>query len=158
VPGLGDAVQIVAGGNHACARRVSGAVVCWGSNESGETGDGTAGGSRVVPVMVVSGLSDAVEIAAGWQQTCARRTSGAVVCWGSNTNGQLGDGTTSARSAPIPVGDLAASTLLAAGGSHTCARRDTGALACWGWNFYGQLGDGTTTQRLMPVAVLPPPP
>jgi alpha-tubulin suppressor-like RCC1 family protein len=75
------------------------------------------------------------------------------VCWGSNANGQLGDGTTTNRAAPVTVTGLTDAVEVRAGGSHTCARRATGATVCWGANAAGQLGDGSNTDRGTPVMV-----
>jgi alpha-tubulin suppressor-like RCC1 family protein len=54
----------------------------------------------------VSGLSDATRITTGLSHTCALRATGAIVCWGSNTSGQLGDGTTTRANAPVAVAGL----------------------------------------------------
>ena len=75
-------------------------------------------------------------------------------CWGENYDGQLGDGTTTARPSPTAVPGLSGVTAIAAGFTHTCALLGDGTMRCWGDNIYGALGDGTTTQRLSPVTVL----
>lgn len=76
-------------------------MYCWGANELGQLGYGMLP-SASSPV-AVSGLLDATQIAAFFQQTCARRATGGVVCWGNNADGQLGDGTTTHRWTPVPV-------------------------------------------------------
>jgi alpha-tubulin suppressor-like RCC1 family protein len=71
---------------------------------------------------------------------------------GANTDGRLGDGSTTQRTSPVHVGTdtwKAAS----AGGSHTCGIRSNGTLWCWGNNADGRLGDGTTTNRPLPTQV-----
>ncbi|MFO0557552.1 MAG: MopE-related protein [Polyangiales bacterium] len=155
VSGLTDAVEITAGLAHTCARRASGAVVCWGANNNGQIGDGSTATERPTPTAVV-GLTDAVELSAGAQHTCARRAGGEVVCWGYNGSGQLGDGTSSnTRRTPVIATGAAGALDLEAGAWHTCARRPGGQVHCWGWNISGQLGDGTKgTDRLAPVAVV----
>jgi alpha-tubulin suppressor-like RCC1 family protein len=86
--------------------------------------------------------------------TCTILNTGTAKCWGSNTNGQLGDGTTTRRLTPTTVSGLSSGvSKISAGQSHTCAVLDTGAVKCWGLNSSGQLGDNSTTQRLTPVDV-----
>jgi alpha-tubulin suppressor-like RCC1 family protein len=149
---LTDATTITAGDYHTCARRASGTVVCWGLNSYGQLGTGTAGGASFTPTGI-AGLTDAVELAAGALHTCARRATGAVVCWGRNNYGQLGDGTTTNRTTPVTVAGLSDAVEIAAGYSATCARRASGAVVCWGINDSGQIGDGTNTARSIPVMV-----
>ncbi|MBL8678381.1 MAG: hypothetical protein JNK05_04415 [Myxococcales bacterium] len=154
VPGITDAVELDASDNFTCIRRVSGQVVCWGSNGSGELGDGTMGTLRTAPIDV-SDMTDAAEITTGRQHTCARRTSGAVACWGANGRGQVGDGSTvSTRRVPVTVLGVTNVLQLASYGNHTCALRMDRSVVCWGANEYGQLGDGTLVDRRAPVAVL----
>jgi alpha-tubulin suppressor-like RCC1 family protein len=158
VTGLTDAVEIAAGGDRACARRASGAVVCWGSNFYDQLGDGMTGGLGFsdVPVAVV-GLSDAVEVAAGPRQTCARRASGAVVCWGDNSYDQLGSVTSSAMiTTPAAVSGLTDAIGITAGGLHTCARRASDAVVCWGYNSSYQLGNTAPIMASSPIPVTDP--
>jgi alpha-tubulin suppressor-like RCC1 family protein len=97
---------------------------------------------------------EAQNLATGGYHNCALTASGGVVCWGINTNGQLGDGTVIARSTPVNVSGIPfGNTAVAGGGVHTCAVTSTGGVKCWGSNATGQLGDNSTTQRLVPVDV-----
>jgi alpha-tubulin suppressor-like RCC1 family protein len=141
------------GGSHTCARIVDGTVSCWGSNASGELGDGTMT-SRPTPA-VVPDLEGVVALAAGPDHTCAVLASGEARCWGRNTYGQLGDGTTEGpRLVPTPVSGLTDAIDIAVGDLHTCALRASGAVSCWGRNVSGQLGDGRTIDRAVPGDVL----
>ena len=85
---------------------------------------------------------------------CALRCDGSVWCWGANSNGQLGDGTTEARATPVAVRALGGpATAIATGYTHACAVV-RGALRCWGGNVFGALGDGTREDRAHPVSVV----
>lgn len=156
VSGLSGGVQAIgAGYRHTCAVTSTGAAWCWGWNILGQLGDDTTEDRRT-PV-AVSGLSGGVQaIGAGNWHTCALISAGAVQCWGANVTGQLGDGTTTNRSTPVPVSGLPGGVhaISARGGNHTCVLTSVGAAWCWGENHQGQLGDGTTTSRLTPVPVL----
>ena len=159
VVGISDAVELALGREHSCARRKNGAVACWGSNARGQLGDGSGapGASSSRPV-AVRGLLDARALASGDDHVCALREGGAVVCWGANADGQLGNKTRSFWNEPAPIRGLADATGLAAGARHSCAQRQSGAVICWGANDKGQLGDGSTRGHERPAAVsnLPP--
>ena len=157
---LTGVVRLAAGFNHACALLSAGTVRCWGLNFAGQLGDGTTT-SRSRPVFVRNTdntpLSGVTQIVAGAISTCARLTTGQVRCWGDNSAGQLGDGTTTNRSRPVFVRNADNSPLagvgqVAAGGVTTCARMTNGQARCWGSNG-GRIGDGTTTNRTRPVFV-----
>jgi alpha-tubulin suppressor-like RCC1 family protein len=147
------ASAIIAGQRHACAV-VSGAIWCWGRNQHGQVGDNTIA-DKLVPTAVVGSPANPVELAAGPRHTCARTNTGAMWCWGSNANGQLGDGTLVDHIVPGPVSaSLTAVSDIAAGGSTTCAVvSSTQAIKCWGANSVGQVGDGTQIDRTLPVVI-----
>ena len=153
VSGLSDAIQIVAGGEHACALKSDRTVVCWGQGGYGELGNNTTSGSNV-PV-AVSGLSGVASIGAGANHTCAAKLDGTAWCWGLNTYGALGDGTTTQRLVPVQVSGLSSVTSLAGGGGHTCAIRSDTSVWCWGMNSSGQVGNGPPTDPLVINGSLP---
>ena len=136
------ASKVTAGSSQTCAVTTAGGVVCWGGQHS-------------TPVALAGLSSGVAAIAAGSRHTCALTAGGGVLCWGENSEGQLGDGTTTARPDPTPVSGLSSGVAaIAAGMYHTCALTTGGGALCWGRNGFGQLGDGTTTQRSAPTEVL----
>lgn len=146
----GGIKKIVAGRTHSCvlAKNLDwNRVLCWGRNSSGQLGNNSTANSST-PVLV-SGLSDVVDIAAFGDHTCALRVGGTVKCWGYNGQGQLGNGTTTTSLVPVDV-KLNSTTVLggvssiAAGSVHSCATlASNGKAMCWGNGTSGQLGNGT---------------
>jgi len=152
VSGLTDAIAVAAGNAHTVALKSDKTVWTWGDNAKGQLGNGNAGGNSNVPVPV-SGLTDVIAIAAGNLHTVAVKSDGTVWAWGSNSTGQLGNGTTTDSNVPVQVSGLAHVIAVAAGSSHTVALDSDGTVRAWGDNTYGQLGDGTNTQETTPVKV-----
>jgi alpha-tubulin suppressor-like RCC1 family protein len=147
-----DVAAQVTANTSTCALGVSGSVWCCGDNGYGELGNGTYNTSAawVQP----TGLgSNVAEISTGADHTCARKTDGTVWCWGTNYDGQLGDGTRIDRLSPIQVTALGSATQISAGGFHTCAVETDGSLWCWGYGSSGQLGDGAFDSRALPFQV-----
>jgi alpha-tubulin suppressor-like RCC1 family protein len=153
VPGLTGVSEIAAGEQYTCARKSDMTVSCWGDNSVGELGDGTTT-SRASAAPVKQLESDVVELSAGRWFACARHQSGSVSCWGSNANGQLGNGGMANSSVPVAVSGITDALELATGHQHACARRGAGVVSCWGANSTGQLGNGTTVDSLAPVEVV----
>jgi Fibronectin type III domain/Regulator of chromosome condensation (RCC1) repeat/Putative Ig domain len=150
--------QITAGAFQTCALDSAGAAYCWGGNGSGQLGDGSTTDSSVPVAVDTSGVlagKTLTQITTGVGATCALDSAGAVYCWGDDSNGQLGDGSTASSSVPVAVdtsGALAGKKI-AAGWGATCALDSAGAAYCWGDNANGQLGDGSTASSSVPVAV-----
>jgi hypothetical protein len=122
-------------------------VLCWGGRPSGQLGDGFTGGFDSEPHAVKPVGEALISIAAGQVHSCAIGTSGAVYCWGSNSDGALGDGTSAASSAtPVKVVDLGGAAAVSCGSDgskrHTCATTAAGEVHCWGSNASGQLAIG----------------
>ncbi|MHB8959332.1 MAG: RCC1 domain-containing protein, partial [Candidatus Limnocylindrales bacterium] len=170
---------LAVGGSHACALPGDGTVRCWGADASGQLGDGRVRGSNSVApgadtplVTVIAGagstapLTGVVAIAAGFDHTCALLADTTVRCWGDNaavvggqlgpaprSGGELGDGTTTSRAAPVTVlagpgqtTPLTGVTALSAANGYTCALMQDGSAKCW--------GDAPQAASLAPVAVM----
>ena len=143
--------SLATGDGHTCAVTVAGGVQCWGLNNFGQLGDGTTN-DRLTAGAVTGLAAGVVAVAAGDAHACALTATGAVRCWGNNSWGQLGDGSMTYRTAPVPVAGLSSGVVaISAGAIHTCALTATGAVKCWGYNGAGTLGDGTIATRTMPV-------
>jgi alpha-tubulin suppressor-like RCC1 family protein len=105
--------------------------------------------------VAVSGLTGVTAIAIGEFSACAV-TSGAVQCWGFNPDGELGNGTTTGSTTPVPVSNLTGVTAISVAYQNACALLTGGSIACWGYDGDGELGDGngaTQTNSTIPVAV-----
>lgn len=147
-----------------CVQGSAGDVLCWGDNPYGQLGDGTIA-RRLTPGPVLTSpqgapLAGAQSLELGFDHGCVR-LDGGVRCWGANSAGQVGDGTTNNRTTPVAVTSAEGPPLtnvqaLALGGYHSCALLDGGEVRCWGRNDRGQLGDGTTAFRLTPLLIAVP--
>jgi alpha-tubulin suppressor-like RCC1 family protein len=160
-PFLTHVVALAAGRAHSLALRSDGTVWAWGENQLGQLGI-AQGTNSLRPVKVkelpkkAGLLNGVVAIAAGADHSLALTADGQVWAWGSNTWGQLGDGTDKPSKKPILVqagkreafGRVKA---IAAGYSHSLALRADGRVWAWGNNTFGKLGDGTQVDRHFPV-------
>ena len=164
VKNLCGVTMIATGTDHVVALKWDGTVWAWGSNSVGQLGDGTTT-TRLTPVQVngiggIGNLSGISAIDVGAYHTVAIKSDGTVLAWGENSYGQLGDGTTTTRTAPVQVkgiggtGSLTGIKAIAVGSWHTVALQWNGTVCAWGSNsFSGMLGDGTTIHRSTPVQV-----
>ena len=150
--------SLVVGRYHSCGLSPAGVAYCWGSNDFGELGDGTTTYRFTATAVAMPAATTFASIAVGDIHTCGLTPGGAAYCWGGNTLGRLGDGTTTPRLTPVAVVMPAGVTFasMSAGYANSCGLTPAGAAYCWGRNVFGELGDGTTTGRLAPVAVVMP--
>jgi alpha-tubulin suppressor-like RCC1 family protein len=128
--------QIDAGSMHTCGLTPANRVYCWGNNGSGQVGDGTViVAGRLRPV-AVAGAHLFRHIAAGGDEfaghTCGLTTDDRVWCWGDNSRGQVGDGTTVRRLVPTLIAGGRRYLNVDAGGSHSCAVTMANRAICWG--------------------------
>ena len=154
-----------AGQSFAVVLRPDGTLLAWGYNGNGQLGNGTST-SRLLPASVAAPASAALgtawtSVVVGWSHALARRSDNTLWGWGYNVDGQLGDGTVTARPSPVlvptPTGAAVGTTWgPISTNTHTLALRSDNSLWAWGANFSGQLGDGTTTARLSAIAVATP--
>ena len=162
----------LAAGDHTCVFTSWEAVspfYCWGYNFMGQLGIGSGPDTilyrgRWLAIGMSGGgggggggLGLEKQIVAGGTHTCALTTGEGLKCWGSNSNGQLGDGTTTDRLNPVDVAGMGSDVKsMALGQNFTCAVLPWGRLKCWGENTHGQLGDGSKIDSPLPVtAILP---
>ncbi|HEX4445704.1 MAG TPA: hypothetical protein VH044_03180 [Polyangiaceae bacterium] len=137
---------VTAGAAFACALTSTGDVYCWGANDGSQLGS-FSGPSSPTPVHVDGLPQDIRAIAAGQSFACALTSGGAVLCWGDDTSGQLGNGSFGSRSAsPVQVSGLTSGVAsISLGGQSACAITFAGDLLCWGSNDVAQIGDAPTT-------------
>jgi VCBS repeat-containing protein len=143
---VNSVISIAAGGHHTVAMDSSNTVWAWGDNtydQLGECGGGTEAYSST-PVAVCADTANVTSIAAGSNHTVVLMKDGTVWAWGSNSNGQLGNNSTTDSSTPVPVSIANTSGVasIAAGSNHTVVLMKDGTVWAWGDNTYGQLGDG----------------
>jgi alpha-tubulin suppressor-like RCC1 family protein len=152
VPGLRDVIAVAAGSAHSLALRANGELLAWGRNISGQLGIGSEGSDQLTPVPV-QGLAGATirGIDAGENFSGALRSDGALLTWGENSSGQLGNGTTDDRSTPAVVANLIRIHAFGMGRRHTTVLTTTGVVRSWGENSRGQLGTGNTIDATAPV-------
>jgi alpha-tubulin suppressor-like RCC1 family protein len=158
------AAAIVAEWQHACALTTTGAVFCWGDDSSGQIGNGATTNTGVLTPFSVPLGGAASEIGVGEAHSCAvvgSDTQATVRCWGDNSYGQLGAGSSAPYSAsPVQVAGVGGAAglngvaVLAVGASHACVGLAyAGGVACWGKGGSGELGDDSTRDAPTPVLV-----
>ena len=158
--------QISLGSSFTCALMSRGEVVCWGMGDFGQLGN-DAVNSRNVPEVVVKSsgstipLKDIVQVSSGGSHACALTSSGEVKCWGWGAFGQLGNGYSANKNAPVDVPKASGESAplsniiqISSGFSHVCAVTTLGKVKCWGDGSFGQLGDGQNNLNSHVVDVL----
>jgi alpha-tubulin suppressor-like RCC1 family protein len=151
VSSITNASAVSAGYSHTCALLSDRTVKCWGNNKAGRLGDGSMNHGHkngyeedVSPTPVqVNGITNASAISSGADYACALLSDRTVKCWGSNLEGELGNGTATNSSTPVRVSGITNASAISAGDSHACALLSGGKVECWGGSTFGELGDGS---------------
>jgi alpha-tubulin suppressor-like RCC1 family protein len=145
---------ISAGFSHSLAVTTDGKVLSWGENSDGELGDGTKTSSGMPAAVTLPVGTTPTGVAAGEFHSLVLTSTGQVLAWGANDNGQLGTGNTTASTTPVstqlPTGTKVKS--LFAGCFDSLALTSAGKVLGWGLNDDGEVGDGTTVERHRPTA------
>ena len=153
--------QVTAGYSHVCALGSDNWAYCWGGGANGQLGNGTTTTTQSTPVAVSQGtIPNGVtlkQIAGGQYHTCALGSDNWAYCWGTATNGQLGNGTTNTTTpTAISQGAIPSGVTLrqiSVGYSHTCAIGSNDKAYCWGAGSNGRLGNSASSDQVTPVAV-----
>ena len=169
--GVNASALVSAGTIAGCGIGTSGSAVCWGDNSVGELGNGVLGNGSMIsstPVVVSTGAA-LTAVSTGGFHACGLDGAGTVYCWGANSSGQLGNGTTTGpqqcAGGQAPCGTTPAAitgvgtepfVMVSAGIFSSCAVDLTGAAFCWGDNQIGELGNGSTTSSPTPTSVVSP--
>ena len=164
---LANIIEVSAGWNHTCARKINGTSVCWGLGTDGQLGaTNYANSANPVNVNLASGTSQTFKIkrrvSAGYKHTCAVKSSdqGKVYCWGDASDGRLGINSSSGDRERGQLvkgvgnsGNLTNIAQVTAGEQHTCALDKNNKVFCWGEGDNGRLGQSSNSNSLVPVEV-----
>ena len=155
VSGIGNAKAVATGERHACALLSDSTIACWGDNTYGQLGNGTNTAALTPVKVLTSGGANltAQAISAGDFFTCALSLGYYEYCWGDNSYGQLGNGTTTGSNVPVVISGSVYPIAIASGRFHNCAIVGSRNVYCWGDNTYNELGILGPTQSDVPVEV-----
>ena len=147
-------IQVRAAIQHTCGLTTTNRVYCWGDNTSGQLGNGSTSQFSETPVEIAGGRRyRLLRTSSIGGFSCAITQAGATFCWGDNTHGQLGDGTTTLRRSPVRVKGGITFASVTLGAFHTCGLTAADQAYCWGDNQHGQLGIGNSFEQHLPRAV-----
>jgi alpha-tubulin suppressor-like RCC1 family protein len=171
--GLGETLQLTATVKDAGGTTLTGRVVTWQSSNNLVVSVSNTGVARGVGLgdVTITATSEGVNgtaaiggrlrfssVSGGQDFTCGVTPANTLYCWGRNSAGALGNGTTTNSTTPVPV-TLPTGVLfdsVSAGQDHACGLSTTGTVYCWGGNASGQLGTGNTNPQTVPTLVSAP--
>lgn len=136
-----------------CGLKVDGSVSCWGYNDDGALGPTVPLNKISIAKVVVSNGNVFSEIEAGGAHICGRKADGSVMCWGYNSDNELGNGNTTSTNTPGNLSGGHTFTKISSRGFHGCGIKADKSMWCWGANWSGEIGDGTWNDASVPVLV-----
>jgi alpha-tubulin suppressor-like RCC1 family protein len=146
-------VSVYAGGAHTCALDANGAAWCWGQNDLGQLGTGTASQGGIIAPQEVAGGHAFESLTTTMMFTCGLTVGGDAYCWGLNDKGQIGTELSQTCftswftaepcvPAPSALSGGVDFDFIDSGTYYGCGYATTGTPYCWGNNESGQLGAG----------------
>jgi len=152
---------ISASNDHTCVIASDDLPYCWGSNAYGQLGNSSTNMSRVPVAVTLSGVlagKTVKSIQAGYIHTCVIASDDKAYCWGYNSRGQLGNGSTATATSPVAVtmsGALTGKTVKSMSSKmyHSCIIASDDVTYCWGNNDYGQLGNSGGASTVTPTPI-----
>lgn len=147
-----DWQSVYAGDNFTCGIKKDGTLWAWGSNYYGQFGNGTTI-NQLTPTQIGVETNWKSVSAGGMMHTLAIKENGTLWAWGSNSFGELGDGTFVSKNSPVQIGVSADWKSVSGGSYYTVALKLDGTIWAWGSNNYGQLGDGTIINKNSPIQI-----
>lgn len=136
-------LQVDAGYLHTCGITTAHRLYCWGFDGGQQLGNGGGRRNRTTPVEVAGGRTDWAQVSAGYDQTCAVTSGHRLFCWGTDSDGLLGNGPgRQDASTPVEVAGQTTDWAQVSAGGVTCAVKTSGRAFCWGTNHFGALGNG----------------
>jgi large repetitive protein len=146
VSGITNAAQVTLGGNTSCARLENGTVRCWGQNTGGVLGVDQVSLSSSETPQIIGGLANVIDISLSDGTGCAVISGGTVKCWGANSDGALGIGSSTPLNSitALDVLNISNAVKVSSARSNNCALLADGGVKCWGYGAFGRLGAGGT--------------
>ncbi|MEF2174968.1 MAG: hypothetical protein V3575_00740, partial [Candidatus Absconditabacteria bacterium] len=139
---------------HTCGIRNDDKVYCWGRGYYGRLGEGsTLSSVHIKSPKPITSNESFVKISLGTAFTCGITNNGKLYCWGGNTKGQIGDGTTNTRTTPVEIDPSNNYKDISLGSDFACAIREDNKLYCWGGYSYLLIGDGSFVDKKVPTVV-----